>query len=371
VNHVWRRRLLLRCIAFGLLVALGAGRARAADPPGFPSTGTPAPTGADAVTTDTVAKDRIAALKKFARDKQTDPMYAQHEAAGGACAIDLDRRVVTLTFGADGVLHCKLPELAEGFKLDVWVLTVKSLYATGGHYRVLAKPGEALKAVPVHGSSDDVKAVLRVLSGLQEAYATADWWHAPVQYGPYHHDSITLTIALEEAGIEEQTKITITPLYSVNLGVAALVGPGFSRYTVAGGKISESKDQANLDYYFGVHVYPFSWQRNGNNSLRPGRYFSDTYSTFGDRLSLLVGINLAHPTLGGYVGAAIELYSGVSITGGWQPRKLDMLKTGSAVGDAVMMGEAVPTEARWKLASWGVGLSIDVTLLKPILGAIQ
>jgi hypothetical protein len=359
---------LFRCVA---LVALVAGQARAADPPGFPSTGTPPPTAVTAVTVDIVASDRIAALKKFARDKQADPMFAQHEGTGGACAIDFDRRVVTLTFGADGVQHCRLTELAEGFKLDVWVLTVKGLYAAGGHYRVIVKPGEPLKAVPVHGSSDDVKAVLRVLSGLQQDYTTPDWWHAPAQYGPYHHDSITLTVALQEAGIEEQTKITIAPLYSVNLGVTALVGSGFSRYAVVDGKISESKNQANLDYYFGVHLYPFSWQRNGNNSIRPGRYFSDTYTTFGDRLSLLLGINLAHPTQGGYVGAAIELYGGISITGGWQPRKIDILKTGSMAGDAVVVGDAVPTDAHWKLSSRGVGLSIDVTLLKPVLGAIQ
>lgn len=348
-----------------------AGTARAGDPPGFPS----GPTAPTAPTTapdpaGEFAKQRMAALRKFARDKQADPMWKEREDADGDCRIDREARRATVTFTADGVQHCKLGQLGEGYAVDVWILTVKDLYSVGDHYRVTAKPGEPLGAAPVHGTSDDVKAALAVLSGLHEDYATAAWWHAPKPLGPYHNDSVTITVTLDEAGVAADTKLAIAPLYSINLSVAAVVGPGFSTYALVDGKIAESKSSANLDYYFGVHVYPFSWQRNGNNRVRPGRYFSDPYNRFIDRLSLLAGVNLAHPTQGGFIGLALEVYDGISITGGWQPRKLAVLSGDNKVGD-MLTGDAVPTDSHWKLSGWGVGLSVDASVLKPLVSVLH
>jgi hypothetical protein len=346
-----------------VLAALGA-PAGAEDPAGFPSVGSAAP--APAPTLDDVAKQRMAALRKFVRDKQTDPKFAEHEHVGGGCRIDHGRKVVELTFNANGVLHCRLAEVAEGYQIDVFVLTVKSLYATGDHYFVTAKPGEPLKVAPIHGSSDVVKATISMLSGLHAEAVEADWWHAPRLLGPFHTDSVTLTVSLDEAGVEAETKLSIAPLYVFNLGAVALVGPGYSSYSVVDGKIAESTNRADISYYLGVHVYPLSWNRNGNKKLRPGRYYNDHYSDGVDRISLVLGVNLAHPTEGGYAGISLELYNGIAITGGWQPRKVHRLHDGSSVGDPIM-GDAAPTDSKWDLTGWGVGLSINATLLKPLV----
>jgi hypothetical protein len=101
----------------------------------------------------------------------------------------------------------------------------------------------------------------------------------------------------------------------------------------------------------------------------PGRYFSDDYSAWQDRISLIAGVNLSHPTEGGFIGGAIEVYGGVSISGGWQPRKYRQLHEGSAVGDTIVAAE-VPTDEVWKTNGWGVGISVDATVLKTLLSFI-
>jgi hypothetical protein len=344
-----------------------------ADPPGYPSKpgGPPTPPGAAAKTptADDVARERIAALKKFVRDKEADPKFAEHEGAQRACRIDHGRQLVTLTFNADGTLHCKLNELAEGYEIEIYILTVKQLYATGTHYRVTVAPGAPLKTVPIHGSSDDVKAELAVLAGLHEDYAEADWWHAPIHYGPYHFDSGTITITLDEAGVAQDTKLTIEPLYRLALSVVAVAGVGVSSYSIGDGKIIQSQSRVDLAYYFGVHAYPFSWHRDGKNHILPGRYFNDDYTAWYDRISLLAGVNLSHPTDAGFLGAAVEVYPGVAITAGWQPRKYNRLHTGYAIGDA-FAGDPVPTDSVWRLSSLAAGISIDASLLKTLLAYV-
>jgi hypothetical protein len=344
-----------------------------ADPPGFSSNGSGAPPvqpgAGPGDQTDAFLRNKTAAVKKFAHDKESDPAFAEHEGPDRACRIDRDHQVVTLTFNADGTLHCKLAELGEGYELDVWVLTLKDLYDTGNHYRVTVATGAALGLAPIHGTSADVKAELEVLSGLNAAPTDAAWWHAPRHYGPYHFDSATITIALDECAVSQDTKLTIVPLYRFALTVLAVAGPGVPGYSVADGKISESLNRADLAYYFGVHLFPFSWHRDGKKHTLPGRYFSDDYSEWYDRISLLAGVNLSHPTEAGYLGGAIEVYGGVSITAGWQPRKYNRLHAGNAVGDPIT-GDQVPTDAVWKLDGWAAGISIDASVLKTLLGYI-
>lgn len=351
--------------AVALAAAALAAHGAWADPPGFSSKPGTAPPAA-AATTEEYARERISQLKKFVRDKESDPKFAEREAADRNCRIDHDKQLATLTFNADGTLHCKLAELAEGYEIEVDILTVKTLYSTGGHYRVTVAPGAPLGTVPIHGSSADVKADIEAMKKLNADYSEADWWVAPTRFGPYHFDAGTITIALDEAAVSQETKLTIAPLYRFNLTVLAVVGPGLPSYAIVDGKISENRNQADLAYYFGIHAYPLSWHRDGRKHTLPGRYFSDDYTEWYDRLSLIAGINLGHPTEGGYLGAAIELYGGVSITAGWQPRKYQKLHAGNAVGDMIM-GDQVPTDATWKLASWAVGLSVDATLLKTVL----
>jgi hypothetical protein len=274
-----------------------------------------------------------------------------------------------LTFNADGTLHCKLAQIAEGYELDVWVLTMKDLYDTGNHYRVAMATGAALGLAPIHGTSDDVKAELAVLQGLGASVTEAAWWHAKTHYGPYHFDSATITISLDECALSQDTKLTIVPLYRLALTVLAVAGPGVPSYTIADGKISQSLNRTDLAYYFGVHFYPLSWHRDGKKHTLPGRYFSDEYSAWYDRFSLLAGVNLGHPTEAGYLGAALEVYGGVSITGGWQPRKFSRLHAGSSVGDTIT-GDQVPSDTVWKTNGWAAGLSVDATLLKTLLAYI-
>jgi hypothetical protein len=356
------------------MVAPGAVRA-ADDPPGFPSNGSAnqatqtAPPGPNSAEQIDPLQKKIAELKKFSRDKENDPVFLEHEGRDRACRIDRDRQVVTLTFNADGTLHCKLAELAEGYELDVWVLTMKGLYDTG-NYRVTVTTGAALAFAPIHGSSADVKAELAVLrAGLLAAPTEAGWWQARGHYGPYHFDSATITVALDECALSQDTKLTIVPLYRFALTVLAIAGPGVPGYAVADGKISRSENRADLAYYFGVHFYPLSWHRDGMRHTLPGRYFSDYYSEWYDRISVLAGVDLNHPTEAGYLGAAVEVYGGVAITAGWQPRKHSRLHAGYAVGDA-LVGDQVPTDTVWKVSGWAAGISIDASLLKTLLGYI-
>jgi hypothetical protein len=355
------------------VTSIGASPAWAGDPPGFPSSpgspGSPAgpPAATESKAADAFARERMAAIAKFARDKEEDPMFAEREGPRGACLIDRDRRLLRLTFNADGTLHCKPSVLAEGYQIEANVLTVKSLYATGNHYRVSAKPGAPLKAVSVHGSAEDVKAAVTAMAGLHEDYSAAAWWQAPRLLGPFHNEDVTLTVALDEAGVREDTTLSITPLSMVNLGVVALVGPGERAYSVANGVIKEHAASAQLDYFFGVHLYPLSWSRNGQKKLRPGRYFATEYTSLADHVSLLAGIDLAHPREAAYLGLAVEVITGISLTGGWQPRKVARLQAGSAPGDMIS-GDAVPTDSSWKLSRWGIGLSVDASFLKPIVG---
>jgi hypothetical protein len=360
--------------AIAALLLAGLAGVAAADPPGFPSTGggkpaQPAQPAAPATTTDDFVRGQIAALKKFAHDKESDPAFAEHEGPDHACRVDREHEVVTLTFNADGTLHCKLAELAEGYELDVWILTIKDRYDTGNHYRVSVATGAALSLAPIHGTTADVKAELEVLSGLHAEAVEAAWWHARSHFGPYHFDSATITVALDECAVTQDTKLTIVPLYRFALTVLAVAGSGVPSYSIADGKIAESLDKVDLAYYLGVHFYPLSWHRDGKKRTLPGRYFSDEYTEWYDRISVLAGVNLSHPTEAGYLGAAIEVYGGIAITGGWQPRKYNRLHTGSAVGDTIM-GDTVPTDAVWKLDSWAVGVSVDATLLKTLLGYI-
>jgi hypothetical protein len=359
------------------MVAPGLHRA-AADPPGFPSNGSavqatqlPAPGSTVPPNADADWLQReIAALKKFSHDKESDPAFAEYEGRDRACRIDHDHLVVTLTFNADGTLHCKLAELAEGYELDIRVLTMKGRYDTGNHYRIHVATGAALSFAPIHGTTTDVKAELEVLkqAGNAEVVDVA-WWHAPSHYGPYHFDSATITVALDERAVSQDTKLTIVPLYRFALTVLAVAGPGVPGYTIADGKISQSLNRADLAYYFGVHLYPLSWHRDGMRHTLPGRYFSDYYSQWYDRISVLAGVNLSHPTEAGYLGAAVEVYAGVALTAGWQPRKYNRLHTGYAVGD-MFVGDPVPTDAVWKFGSWAVGISIDASLLKTLLAYV-
>jgi hypothetical protein len=356
--------------AIAATLALGS-RAASADPPGYPSTPTPTPTTAPATaqTDEGFARAKIAALKKFARDKEGDKMFAEHEGADRACKIDPDARLVTLTFNADGTLHCKLGEIGEGYEIEIYVLTIKDLYAEGNHYRVSVAPGAPLKTVPIHGTTADVKAEIDIMKGLYATPTDAGWWRCPNRYGPYHFDSGTLTIALDEAAVTQETKLTIAPLYAFNLTVLAVVGPGLPSYAVIDAKIAENRNQADLAYYLGIHAYPFSWHRDGRRKTWPGRYFSDDFTAWPDRLSVIAGVSLAHPTEGAYLGGAIEVYGGISITGGWQPRKYQALRSGSNIGDMIM-GTAAPTDSKWDLSGWGVGLSVDASLLKTVLAFV-
>lgn len=356
-------------IAVALLtVAAFVGPAWAEDPPGFPSSpSSPTRPASGPSELDAFAGERMAAISKFARDKEEDPRFAEREEKNGKCRIDRERSVLMLTFNADGTLHCKAPALAESYAIEVHILTVKSLFATGNHYRVTAKPGRALPAVSVHGAAADVKAAITAMSGLREDYSEAAWWQAPRLLGPFHNEDVTLTVTLDEAGVKQDTALTITPLSAVNLSVLAALSPGVTTYVVADGAVKAQRNDRELDYFFGVHLYPLSWARIAKGRLRPGRYFVPEYVSFADRLSLTVGMDLARPRESAYLGLSLEVYSGISVTAGWQPRKVPRLTDGVVEGQA-LEGDVVPERSAWDLRRWAVGLSLDASLLKPLVG---
>lgn len=355
-----------RCVSSVAVLLLSislSGSAHASDPPGMSSTGSPPPTAPPGPgNEDAAAQQRIAALKQFVLQHQQDADFAEKEDPHARCRVDHAAHRVHLVFRADGVLHCTVDELAEGYTFDVAILTIKDLYDTGDHYLVTVKPGDRLASVPVHGNADDAKAVLGVLGAPP---AQPGWWTSRDAYGPYRNKDVTITITLQAAAVSEDTKLPVTPVYLLNVAVVAIAGPSATTYSVSNGKISSNSSAADLSYYFGVHLYPLSWNRNGEGDLRPGRYFNGKYQSFSDRFSVVLGANLSHPTQQGYIGLAIELHDGVSITGGWQPRKVQKLQSGHSVGD-MTMSENAPTDSEWDLSNWGIGLSIDATVLKPI-----
>jgi hypothetical protein len=341
-----------------LLLAAIVGTAVAGDPAGMPSTNPPPPSTGEA--TDAAAQERIATLKKFVAGHLADENYrGDYEDASGRCKIESG--VVHLAFRADGVLHCRLGELAEGDRFEVHILTFGE-YVSGDHYVVSVTPGSRLGPGPVHGSVDDVKAVLGMFT--EATPGQVGWWKSPL-YGPYHAADVTITITLSKAGVANDTKLTVAPLYVANVSVVGVAGPGATTYSVADGMIAPNRKSVALSYFFGLQLYPLSWRRNGDGRYRSGRYFSDRYQAWPDHISLVLGVSLDHPTQAAYVGLAVEVHPGISLTAGWQPRKVEALQAGHMTGEMIPEDSA-PVDHRWDLRNWGVGLAIDGTLLKPL-----
>jgi hypothetical protein len=63
-----------------------------------------------------------------------------------------------------------------------------------------------------------------------------------------------------------------------------------------------------------------------------------------------------------------EPFVGLSIIGGWQPRRIQELKPGYYVGQA-NADTQVPTNTVWDRKSFGFGISLDVSIAKTIASA--
>ncbi|HYO60247.1 hypothetical protein, partial [Archangium sp.] len=71
------------------------------------------------------------------------------------------------------------------------------------------------------------------------------------------------------------------------------------------------------------------------------------------------------------VGASVEVVTGLAVTVAWVPRRIERLTVDSngrqyQVGDA-FEGTSAPTQKRWDLNSFGVGLAADATIMKSVV----
>lgn len=117
-------------------------------------------------------------------------------------------------------------------------------------------------------------------------------------------------------------------------------------------------------------TYPAAWYWGRNGGLRYGRVFDHDYVRLRDRLSVMGGFSVSHPADSLFLGIGIEAFVGLTIVGGWQPRRVQRLKPGVGVLDANMDG-AVPTNTIWDTHAWAIGLSLDASIAKTISGLLS
>jgi hypothetical protein len=371
-----RRALCLVGTIFIARTAVAQAPSRGGTPPG--TTGGPAAEStAPAAQSDQAAKN-LAEVTKFVRDQEKKPAWQEKEGDHRRCRVDRTAKAVDLTFRADGTMHCLLSGLAEGYQAHVWIYTMVKYAADAENnksssYLVMATAGTPFgSGVSIHGAADDAKRALAFLESLNAKASNQEdpAWSDEGAFGPFHATDATFEIKLPQAGLSKTTKVTIERIYSVSLAVLALGGPGIAEYTIANGTIQEQKPQVNLDYYLGLGVSPFAWNKNGLDQTVPGRYYDSLYDGSWDRVLLLVGVSISHPTEKLFVGAGVEVIDGLAFVGGWQPRQRQRLSSGYAVGQAVE-GTDVPADKKWDTSGWAVGLSVDASVAKSIAAAFK
>jgi hypothetical protein len=381
---------LARALAFSITMftalavrAAEAQETKPALPPGTGGAETPKATGGGSekcedAPLDEKVRARLAAVNNFVQRHDRDAEWKTKENDDQSCVVHPDERYVDLTFRADGVMHCKLNELAEGYKVRIWILAIatdarKPAKEKAGNYLITATPGTALSGrVAVRGAFDDAKAAADALAKLglhgAEAEVPADWSEEG-DYGPFHNSSVTLKIELKAAAIAAETKVTIAPLYTFNIGVFAIGNKGDNvTYSVADMKIQEQKSTFKLGYFVGVQWYPFSWNKDGRGHWTSGRYFNDLYTNWYDRVGLAAAISLTEPTKTFYVGLSVSVVAGFNVTAGWWPGVNQKLKTGYMVGQPIE-GTEPPVDDKWDWSRWGVGLAVDATVAKTLTSA--
>lgn len=327
---------------------------------------------------DEKVRARLAAVNKFVKRHERDHKWWEHENPNQSCRVHQAERYVELTFRADGAMHCKLDELAEGYKARIWILAIDTDAGDvdkshDSHYLVTITPGDALSdRVAVRGAFDDAKAAAEALAKLKLLGAEvepAPAWSNEGDYGPFHNSSVTIKIEVKDAAIAKETKVTIAPLYTFNVGVYAIGHPGENvEYSVADKKIQEQKSSFKLGYFVGLQWYPFSWDKDGRGQLTSGRYFNDLYTTGWDRIGIAGAISLTEPTKTFYLGLSISVFAGFNVTAGWWPGVTERLKSGYTVGQTVE-GTDPPVDKKWDWSRWGVGLAVDATVAKSLTSA--
>ncbi len=355
-------------------------------PPGTAAPGGTSGSGSHSTTTVGAADDQAvknaAEVAKFVLDQEKSTQWTEHEGRKGFCRVDDGNGTVDLTFRADGTLHCKALPLAEGYKVHVWILTMKKYAAhpaTGTEgkkastYLVKATPGADLaNGLAIRGAADDVKAALAFLEklGTKASDVESPTWSDEGEFGPWHAADVSIQVDLKVAALTQTTKLKIAPLYNVNLAIAAVGGPGVTEYSVANGAIQEQKPSVAIDYYLGLEVFPLAWHRNGLGDLTMGRYFESAYERWWERIPLIAGISLSHPTEKVFVGTGFHVLDGIGLVAGWQPRQVQKLKAGFAPGQAVQ-GTSAPVEQEWDLTGWGVGIVVDAAVAKTVTSAFK
>ena len=204
--------------------------------------------------------------------------------------------------------------------------------------------------------------------GGAAAYALVikDYSVVPVKI-PYigNYDAVTITVSNPQAGVTTSTYFPIAKRYFFAISALGLVSNASTTYTVGNGLIASSQTSVPLNYYLGFQFYPSSIFDDiffNSNYTGKGRYFDGqrNFVDFGDKWSVVLGINVTNPTQSLFLGPSFDLFNGFTIMGGANIQNIPVLTNGLSAGQSIM-GMSVPTNnvlnVGWSL---GIGLSTSV-----------
>ncbi|WP_152622692.1 hypothetical protein [Archangium violaceum] len=281
------------------------------------------------------------------------------------CARDNATGTVTLKLHADGTQLCNLDELPQNYRAIVKVYTP---YDWAHRCNLGAVEGKRLDAVMVRGSYADAKSAFSAAS-VPEDFVAPDFYLART-FGPFRSEDVTFSLECKEAKVDASLKFSVEPLYQVNVSAVALAGKSRQSFGISEGVITEATDSTPVDYFVGATVYPAAWRRI-NDQWTYGRYFVSDLRRFQDRIGVTAGFSLSSPRDQLFLGASVEVVTGLAVTVAWVPRRIERLTADSdgrqyQVGDA-FEGTSAPTQKHWDFNSFGVGLAADATIMKSII----
>jgi hypothetical protein len=286
----------------------------------------------------------------------------------GRCPTNASGMEVVIYFVANGQKACDLVDVPEGARIVARVLLRCGWL---GEYSITAEKGKTSSHLIRGATSPDVSAP-KSAAALAQPDAIC---YQQQLLGPYDSDTVSITVADALNSITVKTDVTIAARYVFNMAALALVGPARTTYSITNGAIAQSKEDVALDYFIGIHWYPFAWrtvyraESDGGTQVANGRYFSFRYDNPWDYIAVVVGASISDPLKAGYLGLAIGPFAGFALTAGFQPRKEQSLQPGNAVGDK-FTGSNAPVDDLWK-SEWGIGISVDASIAKAISGALK
>ncbi|HYO52107.1 hypothetical protein [Archangium sp.] len=205
------------------------------------------------------------------------------------CERDDDTGVVTLKLHADGTQLCNLEKLPQSHRVLIKVYTP---YDWAQRCSLGAVEGKKLDEVIVRGTYADAKSAFSAASAPEE-FVKPDFYLART-FGPFRSEDVTFSLKCDEAKVDASLKLSVEPLYQVNISAIALAGKSRQSFGVSEGKLTEAIDSMPVDYFVGATVYPAAW-RKLNGQWTYGRYFVSDLRRFQDRIGVTAGISLSSP----------------------------------------------------------------------------